>query len=94
MDPKIFDDIARKLSEAVPSGLKTAKEELEKSFKAILQSAFAKLDLITREEFDVQMKVLTRTRTKMEELEQKIEALEKQHHLEKKKTVLTEKIVK
>ena len=58
-------------------------KDLEKNFRAILQSMFAKLDLITREEFDVQKKVLTKTRAKINALEKQVVHLE--HHLSKSK---------
>lgn len=82
MDPKIFDDIAKKLSEAMPSSVKHLQEELTKNFAAVLQTAFAKLHLITREEFDVQVRVLERTRSKLETLAKQVTVLEK--HLPKK----------
>ena len=76
MDPKFFEDIAKKLNEAVPPGLKELKNDLEKNFKNILQSGFSKLDLVTREEFDVQVRVLARTRAKLTELEKQLGQLE------------------
>ena len=76
MDPKIFDDLARKLADAVPPGLKSLQEDMEKNFHAILQSTFNKLDLVTREEFEVQAGVLSRTRSKLDALQKQVEALE------------------
>lgn len=75
-DPKILDDIAKNLANAVPSGVLDIKADLEKNLRAGLQSALAKLDLVTREEFDVQTSVLARTRAKVDELERKLAALE------------------
>lgn len=76
LDPKIFDDLARKLADAVPPGLRELKADLEKNFRTVLQSALGKLDLVTREEFDVQAGVLLRTREKLEELSQRLAELE------------------
>ena len=76
LDPKILDDLARKLADAVPPGLRELKADLEKNFRAVLQSALGKLDLVTREEFDVQAAVLSRTRDKLEELSQRLAELE------------------
>lgn len=77
MDPKIFDDLARKLADSVPPGLKALQEDMEKNFHSILQSTFNKLDLVTREEFEVQASVLARTRSKLEELQKQVDELEK-----------------
>lgn len=77
-DPKAIDDIANRLANAMPPGLSHLKEDMEKNFHAILQGALGKLDLVTREEFEVQKAVLTKTRTKLEDLEIRVAALEKQ----------------
>jgi ubiquinone biosynthesis accessory factor UbiK len=82
-DTKFIDDTVKRLSESLPPGLNKFKKDLEKNFKAILQSMFAKLDLVTREEFDVQKKVLTKTRIKINALEKHVAFLE--NHLNKKK---------
>ncbi|MGQ0385176.1 MAG: ubiquinone biosynthesis accessory factor UbiK [Gammaproteobacteria bacterium] len=75
-DPKSIDELARKLAEAVPPGLAALKDDVEKNFKAVLQSGLAKLDLVTRQEFDIQAAVLRRSRERLEELEKRIAALE------------------
>ncbi len=77
LDPKILDDLAKRLADAVPSGIRDLQRDLEKNFRAVLQAAFAKLDLVTREEFDVQTAVLNRTRTKLDALEQQVADMEK-----------------
>jgi BMFP domain-containing protein YqiC len=77
MDTKIFTDIADKLSDILPTDLQGAKADLQKGFRDILQAQLAKLDLITREEFDVQTKVLLRSREKLEALEKKVAEWEK-----------------
>lgn len=76
IDPKTLDDIAQKLSDAVPERLKTAKDEMGKQFKQVLQTQLGKLDLVSREEFDTQTQVLLRTRQKLDELEKKLAELE------------------
>ena len=76
LDPKLLDDLARKLADSVPPGLKDLKADLERNFRAMLQTTLGKLDLVTREEFDVQTAVLARTRTKLEELSQRLAELE------------------
>ncbi|MBS3954456.1 MAG: accessory factor UbiK family protein [Methylomicrobium sp.] len=75
-DPKALDEIASRLAYAVPPGLNNLKEDLEKNFHAVLQGALGKLDLVTREEFDVQKAVLAKTRAKLEDLESRVAALE------------------
>ena len=77
MDPRSLDDLARRLSAAVPPGLVALRNDLEANFKAILQAGIAKLDLVSRQEFDVQAGVLRRTREKLEALEARVVALEK-----------------
>ena len=71
-----LDELARRLSELVPPGLDQAGQDLEKHFKAVLQAGLQRLDLVTREEFDVQRAVLLRTRQKLEELEASVSELE------------------
>ena len=75
-DPKAIDDIANRLAGAIPPGLNNLKEDLEKTFRAILQSALGKLDLVTREEFEVQKMVLAKTRSKLEDLEKRVAEME------------------
>ena len=76
-DPKALDDIASRLANAVPPGLNNLKDDMEKNFRAILQSALGKLDLVTREEFEVQKGVLAKTRAKLETLEAQVAEIEK-----------------
>ncbi|CAD7386522.1 ubiquinone biosynthesis accessory factor UbiK [Xanthomonas arboricola] len=71
-----LDDLARRLSDLVPPGLRQSREELQSTFKGALQAGLGKLDLVTREEFDVQRAVLLRTREKLDALEQAVAALE------------------
>lgn len=74
---EFLNDLVNRLCEALPSGLKNAKKDMEKNFRAIIQSAFGKLELVTREEFDAQAKVLLRTRKKLELLEKQIKEIER-----------------
>jgi BMFP domain-containing protein YqiC len=76
-DPKQFDDIATKLFGALPESFKSIEQDMQQKFKEILQATFARLDLVTREEFDVQCKVLARTREKVELLEAQFAELAK-----------------
>jgi hypothetical protein len=76
MDPRFIDDLARRLSASVPAGLTAMREDLHENFKAVLQSTLARLDLVTRQEFDVQAGVLRRTREKLEALEARLAGLE------------------
>ena len=71
-----LDELARRLSSLVPPGLRESREELQQTFKSALQSGLSRLDLVTREEFDVQRAVLLRTREKLEALERAVAALE------------------
>ena len=73
---KSIDDLARRLSDLVPPGLEEARADVEKNFRAALQSGLARLDLVTREEFDVQRAVLLRTREKLDLLERLLVDLE------------------
>jgi BMFP domain-containing protein YqiC len=73
-----IDEIARRLLESVPPALRGMQHDLETNFRAVLRSSLSKLDLVTRDEFDTQTKVLERTRAKLEALEEKVKALETQ----------------
>ena len=73
--PKL-DELARKLADSVPGNIKSMGEDLERNFKSMLQSALPRMDLVTREEFDVQLAVLARTREKLEALEARLAAWE------------------
>lgn len=75
-DPKNIDDLANRLSGVIPPGLHAVREDMEKNFKAILQGALAKMDLVTREEFEVQKAVLAKTRKMLEVMETQITELE------------------
>ncbi|MGC1183432.1 ubiquinone biosynthesis accessory factor UbiK [Legionella sp.] len=74
-DPKQFDDLAKKLFTALPSSLQNIEKDIQQKFKEVLQSSFTHMDLVTREEFDVQSKVLARTREKLESLQKQVDEL-------------------
>jgi BMFP domain-containing protein YqiC len=76
IDLKAIDELARRVSEMVPPGMREAGDELQSNIKATLQAGLAKLDLVTREEFEVQRAVLLRTREKLDALERALQALE------------------
>ncbi|MGI9319945.1 MAG: accessory factor UbiK family protein [Thiogranum sp.] len=75
-DSRIFDDIARRLSDAIPASARAVQDDLEKNLHAAAQATFTKLDLVTRDEFDVQRKLLARSRAKIELLEKQVSELE------------------
>lgn len=76
MDPLSVNDIARRLLESLPSAVRGAQADLENNFRVILRGTLAKLDLVGREEFDVQTKVLERTRARLAALEARLAELE------------------
>jgi hypothetical protein len=76
IDPKKFDEIADTITRALPPGLLQMRDDAEKNIRAAMTSTFNKLDLVTREEFEVQSQVLLRTREKLEALEKRVEELE------------------
>lgn len=76
IDLSQIDDLARRLGNLVPPGLREGRDELQQNFKAVLQAGLSRMDLVTREEFDVQRAVLQRTRGKLDALKGQLEALE------------------
>lgn len=76
IDSKTLDALARRLAQAVPPGLNSLGDELERNLKAVLQSGLKNLDLVTREEFEVQRGVLARTRERLEQLQARLTELE------------------
>ena len=77
MDRNIIDQLASKLAAAVPDDLRTLRTDMENNFRTLLQTTLGKLELVTREEFEVQRKVLERTREKLERLEQALAELQR-----------------
>lgn len=76
MNRQSIDSIARQLADSVPEGLRAMRDDMEQNFRAILRSGLDRLDLVTREEFEVQQAVLARTREKLEALHARLAALE------------------
>lgn len=74
-NPKHINDIVSRLLGSIPPGVRNLPKDLEKNFKSVLQQSFKKMDFVTREEFDVQVKVLERTRKKLEALEEKFKRI-------------------
>ena len=75
-DPRLIDDLARRLAGSVPESVAALRRDLEQNFKGVLSGGLARLDLVTREEFDVQAAVLKRTRAKLAALEKRLAELE------------------
>jgi len=76
MDIRSIDDLARKLSASLPESVALMKADLEHNFKSVLQSALTRMDLVSRQEFDVQVALLNRVRTQLSQLEQRLAAIE------------------
>jgi hypothetical protein len=76
IDPRLIDDLARRLGGTLPESLRSLREDLEQNFKATLQSALGRLDLVTREEFDLRTAMLERAREQLAALERRLDALE------------------
>lgn len=74
-ESKQFDELSKKLLSILPSNLNNLEQDIQQKFKEILVVGFSHLDLVTREEFDVQRKVLARTREKLEQLQLKVNEL-------------------
>ena len=71
-----IDEIARRLMDNLPPALRATQRDLESNFRAVLRASLGKLDLVTRDEFDVQSRVLERTRARLEALEARVKAME------------------
>ncbi|MCA6222484.1 ubiquinone biosynthesis accessory factor UbiK [Photorhabdus antumapuensis] len=76
LDPKKIEQIARQIQDSLPKGVKEFGGDVEKKLRMILQSQLGKLDLVNREEFDIQTQVLLRTREKLTTMEQRLNELE------------------
>ena len=75
-----LDDMVNRLLDSLPAGLRDLKEDTARNLRAALHSSLSKMDLVTREEFDIQQGVLARTRAKLETLEKQVAELEQQLH--------------
>ncbi|PWC20462.1 hypothetical protein DDT52_09510 [Brenneria roseae subsp. roseae] len=76
IDPKKIEQIARQVHESMPKGIRELGDDVEKRIRQVLQAQFTRLDLVNREEFDIQTQVLLRTREKIAQLEQRLSELE------------------
>jgi BMFP domain-containing protein YqiC len=72
-----LDELARELAQAVPKNLRALGEDLERNFKALLKAGLERMDLVTREEFDLQAALLERTRAKLQKIDARLAELEK-----------------
>lgn len=77
LDPKQLDDLAQRLAIGLPKGLQTLRDDVSRNLRASLESGLARLDLVSREEFDVQTAVLKRSRDKLTHLEAQVAELER-----------------
>lgn len=75
LDPKKLEQVARQIQNVLPQGIKDFGDDIDKKIRTVLQSQLNKLDLVNREEFDVQTQVLLRTREKLNRLEQRLNEL-------------------
>lgn len=76
-DPKVLDNLAQKLADALPSGFVNAKQDAEKTLRAGLESTLSRLNMVSRDEFETQSAVLARSREKIDQLEKQVADLEK-----------------
>ncbi len=76
MDAFRIDEIARRLLERVPPALRSVQQDLESNFRAVLRERLSRLDLVSRDEFEAQTKVLERTRARLEALEARLTEME------------------
>ncbi len=76
LDPKHLDDLAQRLDALIPESLHSTREEIHKTVRACVEGLLQRLDVVTREEFDVQSKLLAKTRERLEELQKRLDALE------------------
>lgn len=76
METLRIEEIARRLMDNLPPALRATQRDLESNFRAVLRASLGKLDLVTRDEFDVQSRVLERTRARLEALEARVRAME------------------
>lgn len=77
LDPRLLDELSKNISSLIPNDFKVIKDDFEKNVRLAIQSGFSRLDLVAREEFDVQTAVLEKTRAKLDALESKVAQLEK-----------------
>ncbi|MDX6913516.1 accessory factor UbiK family protein [Pectobacterium carotovorum] len=90
IDPKKIEQIARQVHESMPKGIRELGDDVEKKIRQVLQAQLTRLDLVNREEFDIQTQVLLRTREKIARLEQRMTELEAKLSTEEKPAAATD----
>jgi len=78
MEKSVIDELAGKLADAIPGDLSVLGDDIRNNFRGLLTTGLDKMDLVTREEFEIQRKVLERTREKLDRLEQELAELKSQ----------------
>ena len=78
-DPKILDDLSRRVSEGMPKGLQTLQDDFQRNLRAALEAALRQMNLVSRDEFEIQQAVLARSREKLDALEKRVAELERAH---------------
>jgi BMFP domain-containing protein YqiC len=73
-----FDEVAERLGQMLPEGARDMRDDFERNARTMFQSTLQRMDLVTREEFDVQADVLARTREQLEQMKARVAALEQQ----------------
>jgi len=76
IDARVLDELSKSLGNILPSGVSELKTDFEQNAKAMLQSTLGKMDLVTREEFEIQAALLQKTQKRLEDAEQRLEVLE------------------
>jgi BMFP domain-containing protein YqiC len=84
LDPKLFDDLSRRVADSLPRGFQTLQGDLQRNVRSALEAALGRLDLVTREEFEIQQAVLRRTREKLERLELRVDELQQSARSDKR----------
>lgn len=79
MQPQQIQQLADKIESLLPPGLKQVKQDFDEKLKTLLQQQLTNMDFVSREEFDIQAKVLARTRQKLEQLEKRLSELDQQN---------------
>ncbi len=80
INPKLFDDLSRRIVEGMPKNLQILQDDLERNLRMTLESTLRQMNLVSRDEFEIQQAVLMRTREKLAALEKRVAELEQQNH--------------
>jgi hypothetical protein len=78
LKPEKFDELVRQFQALLPEDARQTREEIEQNIKALMKATLQRMDLVTREEFDIQSELLARTRAMLDELEKKVRELEQE----------------